>query len=385
MRTVTARRAADSRCGRSLAARLAALPGAGDSGSDQPPRPPSPADEPGRADASGPGRRTWTRSSTSGTPRTPTSRSPSASRRSGDDLRDQVPHRGQGRQRAGPGPGRVPDAAVARQQRRGRRHHGEVDAGQGRVRDGHLGPGHPRHRRRLRRPAGQRPDDALLPHRPVQEVRPRRCPKTWDEYAAAARDGAGRRTRSSYLGTFSSQRPRLVRRARASRPAPSGGRSTARRWKVGINDAATKKVADYWGGLVNEGAIDDQPMYTPEWNKALNDGTLLTWPSAVWAPGVLTGNAPDTKGKWAIAPLPQWSAGENEHAASGAARPPRSRANSKHTRPRRQSSRLAEHRPGGARPADQGAASIYPAADRRRRRRRRSTTAPEFFSNQPDF
>jgi multiple sugar transport system substrate-binding protein len=52
-------------------------------------------------------------------------------------------------------------------------------------------------------------------------------------------------------------------------------------------------------------------MYTPEWNKALNDGTLLAWPSAVWAPGVLAGNAADTKGKWAMAPLPQWSAGEN--------------------------------------------------------------------------
>ena len=47
------------------------------------------------------------------------------------------------------------------------------------------------------------------------------------------------------------------------------------------------------------------------WNKALSDGTLLAWPSAIWAPGVLTGNAPGTKGLWTMAPLPQWSAGEN--------------------------------------------------------------------------
>lgn len=72
-----------------------------------------------------------------------------------------------------------------------------------------------------------------------------------------------------------------------------------------------KKVADFWGGLVKEGAIDDTPFFTPEWNKALNDGKLLTWPSAVWAPGVLSSNAPKAEGKWAVAPLLQWNAGES--------------------------------------------------------------------------
>ncbi len=52
------------------------------------------------------------------------------------------------------------------------------------------------------------------------------------------------------------------------------------------------------------------PFFTPEWNKALNDGRLLTWPSAVWGPGAAS-NAPKAEGKWAIAPLPQWNAGEN--------------------------------------------------------------------------
>jgi multiple sugar transport system substrate-binding protein len=88
-------------------------------------------------------------------------------------------------------------------------------------------------------------------------------------------------------------------------------------WKVSVNDAATKKVADYWGGLVAEGAVDGQPMYTPAWNKALNDGTLIAWPSAIWGPGVLSGNAADTKGKWKIAPLPQWSAGDSKTGSWG--------------------------------------------------------------------
>ena len=67
----------------------------------------------------------------------------------------------------------------------------------------------------------------------------------------------------------------------------------------------------FWGGLVKEGVIDNQPMYTPAWNKALNTGKQIAWVSAVWAPGTLTTAAPETEGKWRMAPLPQWSAGEN--------------------------------------------------------------------------
>jgi len=73
-----------------------------------------------------------------------------------------------------------------------------------------------------------------------------------------------------------------------------------------VNDAATQKVAAFWGGLVEEGVIDNTPMYTPEWNAALNDGTQVGWVSAVWGPGVLEGSAKATLGKWKVAQLPQW-------------------------------------------------------------------------------
>lgn len=134
-------------------------------------------------------------------------------------------------------------------------------------------------------------------------------PKTWDEFAQTARTLRGKTTKH-WLTTFSATDPGwfagLTQQAGAAWWGIEG-----ESWRVTVNDAATKKVADYWGGLVAEGVVDGKPMYTPEWNKALNDGTLLAWPSAVWAPGVLAGNAPDTLGKWAMAPLPQWTAGEN--------------------------------------------------------------------------
>lgn len=135
-------------------------------------------------------------------------------------------------------------------------------------------------------------------------------PKTWDEYATLAKT-VRTKDPKKFLTTFSAADPGwfagLAQQAGASWWSLNGDT-----WKVSVNDEPTKKVADYWGKLVTEGSIDNKPMYTPDWNTALNNGTLLTWPSAIWGPGVLEGNAAATKGKWAMAPLPQWSASESK-------------------------------------------------------------------------
>jgi multiple sugar transport system substrate-binding protein len=140
-------------------------------------------------------------------------------------------------------------------------------------------------------------------------------PATWDQFAQTARDVRAKDP-GAYLTTFSSADPGwfagLSQQAGARWWSISGNT-----WKVAINDAATKKVADFWGGLVAEGAVDHQPMYTPQWNTALNTGALLAWPSAVWGPGVLAGNAASTLGKWSMAPLPQWTAGERRTGSWG--------------------------------------------------------------------
>ncbi|MDM8086283.1 extracellular solute-binding protein [Cellulomonas cellasea] len=131
-------------------------------------------------------------------------------------------------------------------------------------------------------------------------------PTTWDEYAdVAAQLHAADPTK--YLGTFSAADAGwftgLAQQAGASWWGIDG-----ESWTVSIDDDATLKVADYWGGLVESGVIDNKPMYTPEWNAALNDGTQVGWLSAIWAPGVLEGNAADTAGKWQMAAMPQWDA-----------------------------------------------------------------------------
>ncbi len=203
-------------------------------------------------------------------------------------------------------------------------------------------------------------------------------PKTWDEYAQAAR-AVREKDPKVFLGTFSSKDPGwfagLSQQAGAQWWSISGDA-----WKVAVDDEATAKVAGYWGGLVKEGVIDGMPFFTPEWNKALNDGRLLTWPSAVWGPGVLSSNAPKAEGKWAIAPLPQWNAGENHSGFWGgsstavAAKSPDKAAAARfatwlNTDPQALDLLIKE-------------GSIYPASTKGAAL---LTGAPDYFADQPDF
>jgi multiple sugar transport system substrate-binding protein len=123
-------------------------------------------------------------------------------------------------------------------------------------------------------------------------------------------------------------------------------------------------------------------MFTPEWNAHLNDGTLLAWPSAVWAPGVLSGNAADTAGKWAMAPLPQWSAGDSKTGSWGGSSTAVT-SDSKHA------SAAAKFAIWLNTDADATAGlvtegGIYPAATSAQSGDALKS-APKFFANQPDF
>lgn len=88
-------------------------------------------------------------------------------------------------------------------------------------------------------------------------------------------------------------------------------------WSVGIADEASLEVADYFEELATEGLIQTEPLLTPEYNAMVNAGTMLSWPSAVWAPSVIESVAPDTAGSWAMAPLPQWTPGDTAVAYQG--------------------------------------------------------------------
>jgi multiple sugar transport system substrate-binding protein len=206
-----------------------------------------------------------------------------------------------------------------------------------------------------------------------------KVPTTWDEYAAAART-LHEKNPKLFLGTFSATDPGwfagLTQQNGASWWSIEG-----QKWGVSIDSEQTRKVADFWGGLVQEGVIDNSPMYTPGWNAALNKGTQVGWLSAVWGPGVLAGSAADTKGKWKVAPMPQWDASAASTGNWGGSSTAVT-SQSEHKAAAAQFAAWINTDPAGVKalatisnvyPADQAEA---PAA---------LAQAPAFFSNQPDF
>jgi len=203
-------------------------------------------------------------------------------------------------------------------------------------------------------------------------------PTTWEEYADVARK-LHAADPTKYLGTFSANDAGwftgLAQQAGASWWSIDGDA-----WGVDIESDATTKVADYWGGLVEEGVIDNKPMYTPDWNSALNSGGQVGWLSAVWAPGVLAGNAADTAGLWKAAPMPQW--GSEQATGNWGGSSTGVTTQSKHQEEAIEFATWLNTDPEAV-AALVETANIYPADQTGAKDA--LTAPPAFFSNQPDF
>ncbi|MFK4760118.1 ABC transporter substrate-binding protein [Microbacterium sp. ZW T5_45] len=203
-------------------------------------------------------------------------------------------------------------------------------------------------------------------------------PTTWDEYAETAR-ALRAADPNAYLGTFSANDAGWFA-GLAQQAAAEWWSIDSDSWGVGIDEAPTRQVAEFWGGLVEEGVIDNKPMYTPEWNAALNDGTQAGWLGAVWSPGVLSGNAADTAGLWKAAPLPTWGGEPTNGNWGGSSTAVTSQ--SKHVEAATEFATWLNTDPEAVQVLVD-TASIYPASTDAAASA--LTEAPEFFSNQPDF
>ncbi|MGC0369784.1 ABC transporter substrate-binding protein [Microbacterium sp. SLBN-111] len=132
-------------------------------------------------------------------------------------------------------------------------------------------------------------------------------PTTWDEYREAAKKI---RALGGYITNFSQSDINQF----AGFVWQAGGQwfsNDGDAWKVDLTSDASKKVADYWQGLIDDGLVSSYPAWTDEWNNAYNTGQVWTWNSAVWGANSISSGAPDTAGKWAVAEAPQWAAGQS--------------------------------------------------------------------------
>ncbi|WP_413452461.1 extracellular solute-binding protein [Georgenia phoenicis] len=131
-------------------------------------------------------------------------------------------------------------------------------------------------------------------------------PTTWEEYAQAAEEV---RAAGGYITNFSqvdiNQFAGLVWQA--------GGdwfSNSEEGWSVHLTGDESEQVAAYWQDLLERDLVATYPAWTPEWDEAFNRSEVWSWPSAVWGANTIASGAPDTAGKWAVAPAPQWSEGD---------------------------------------------------------------------------
>ncbi|MEC3974990.1 ABC transporter substrate-binding protein [Amycolatopsis sp. H20-H5] len=133
-------------------------------------------------------------------------------------------------------------------------------------------------------------------------------PTTWDEYALAAK-----KLHAADPKLTITHFPQKDVNWFAGLAWQAGGHWFAQdgqQWKVSLADPATAKVADYWQGLISQGLVSNLQGFSESWNKALDSGQVATWTGAAWGVGTIAKAAPSTAGKWAVAPLPQWTKGE---------------------------------------------------------------------------
>ena len=130
-------------------------------------------------------------------------------------------------------------------------------------------------------------------------------PTTWAEYQTAAE---AIKAQGGFITNFSSGDPNQF----AGFVWQNKGawfESTDAGWKVSLTGKESTDVANYWQGLIDANLVSPVKNFTDEWNQAADTGQLWTWVSAVWGNQTVESSAPNTTGDWAVAPMPQWTAG----------------------------------------------------------------------------
>ncbi|MFF4353886.1 ABC transporter substrate-binding protein [Streptomyces sp. NPDC001530] len=133
-------------------------------------------------------------------------------------------------------------------------------------------------------------------------------PKTWEEFTAAA-EKLHAASPGTYLTSFNPDDmygfSGLAQQAGAKWFSTEGDA-----WKVAVDDEPTLKVAAYWQNLIDKKLVDVQAAWSDAWFKHFSDGKIASLVGPVWMTKVLEDSVKGTSGKWAVAPMPNWVAGQ---------------------------------------------------------------------------
>jgi multiple sugar transport system substrate-binding protein len=147
-------------------------------------------------------------------------------------------------------------------------------------------------------------------------------PKTWDQFAAAARKLHQDSKGVVYLTTFSvtdlaATLDAWIWNMGGNTIQPVEGQKDT--YRIFLNSPETKKVIEYWGALVDEKVIPSVAFYSEQADRMFSNNEFASMPiAAAWfGPCVLTKSYPQQATLWRIAPHPQWSEGENVQGMHG--------------------------------------------------------------------
>jgi multiple sugar transport system substrate-binding protein len=139
-------------------------------------------------------------------------------------------------------------------------------------------------------------------------------PTTWDEYVEAARK-------------LHKADPKVY----ITNDTGDAGFTTSMIWQAGgqpfkvdgtdvsvdLADEGSTKFADTWQQLIDGDLLAPISSWSDEWYQGLGNGTIATLNIGAWMPANLESGVPGGKGKWAVAPLPQWEDGGTASAENG--------------------------------------------------------------------
>ena len=137
-----------------------------------------------------------------------------------------------------------------------------------------------------------------------------KAPTTWAEYADAA-VAINKANPKQKITFFSQSDPNWYTGLLWQNGAQMFGQENgAIKVDLADNDKV-KQVNAYWQDLIDRKLVATNLQgFSPEVYKSWNDGSVVTWVSAAWGYSTIRDNAKDTAGDWAVAPMPQWNAGE---------------------------------------------------------------------------
>ncbi|WP_203832384.1 extracellular solute-binding protein, partial [Catellatospora citrea] len=155
---------------------------------------------------------------------------------------------------------------------------------------------------------------ALFYNKEVFDKHQIEVPTTWDEYVAAAKklhaaDPKAYITNDTGDAGFTTS---LIWQAGGKPFAVDGTRV-----RIRLDDQGSAKFASTWQQLVGGKLLAPVGSWSDGWYKGLGDGSIATLVIGAWMPANLESGVPAAKGKWRVAPMPQWTAGANAAAENG--------------------------------------------------------------------